>query len=279
MNRTPVLLACAASLLCSVAAGQTFAPRSMDYLFAATANDARAIWLNPAGLAVVPEASILAELVVHRLPDANLRVSQVSMGFNSQGLSMWYYRERLVTDSSNHTYRIALARALQGWTVGVAMSFFRNGLNDSGFDAGIRYRVLRSVDLGLVLRNIGQPQVRTDTLPLTGVMSLGWTVFRGAVVLTGETLAQNRLAGSGYDMHYRAGARLSLGRALPIAGLTAVHLDSRLGVLMWSVGISVGRNGRGVLIAGLTPGGRSARLETVSLMGMATNPLTTWRRY
>jgi len=103
-------------------------------------------------------------------------------------------------------------------------------------------------------------------------------VFRGAVVLTGETLAQNRLAGSGYDMHYRAGARLSIGRALPIAGLTAVHLDSGLGVSMWSFGLAVGRNRRGVLIAGVTPGDPSVRLETVSFTGMATNPLATWRR-
>ena len=79
MPRTPVLIACAASLLCSVAVGQTFAPRSLDYLFAATANDARAIWVNPAGLAIVSEASIMAELVVHRSPDADLRLSQLSM--------------------------------------------------------------------------------------------------------------------------------------------------------------------------------------------------------
>ena len=250
----------------------------MDYLFAATANDARAIWLNPAGLAVVSEASIMAEFVVHRSPDADLRLSQLSMGFNSQGLSFGYYRERLVTDSSNHTYRIALARALQGWTLGVSMSYFRNGLNDTGYDAGIRYRVLRSLDLGVVLRNIGQPQIRSDTLPLTGVAGLGWTVFGGALVLTGETLAQIRPSESGYTMNYRAGAQLSVGRPIPIAGLTAVYLDSDLGVMMWSFGLTVGGRRRGVLVGGVSPNDPSVRLETLSLTGIATNPLTAWRR-
>jgi hypothetical protein len=279
MKRTPAVLACAAALLCDFAAGQTFAPRSMDYLFAATANDARAIWVNPAGLAVVPEASLMGELLVHRSPDADLRLSQLSVGINSQGLSFGYNRERLVTDSSNHTYRIALARALQGWSVGFSVSHFRSGSNDTGFDAGIRYRVLPSVYLGVVLRNIGEPQIRSDTLPLTGVASLGWTVLGGALVLTGETLAQSRLDESGYTMNYRAGAQLSLGRALPIAGLTAVHLNSDLGVAMWFFGLSVGRNRRGVLVAGVSPNDPSVRLETLSLAAVATNPLTAWRRY
>ncbi len=250
----------------------------MDYLFTATTNDARAIWVNPAGLAVRPEASILAEFVVHRSADADLRLSQFSTGFNSQGLSVGYYRERLVTDSSNHTYRIGIARALRGWAVGVSISHFRGGRNDTGYDVGLRYRVLRSLDLGLVLRNIGQPQTRSETLPLTGVAGLGWTVLRGMFVLTGETLARNRLIGSGYDMNYRFGAKLSVGRNVPIAGITAVQLDNRLGVLMWSFGISVGRDRRGVLMAGVTPGNPTTRLETVSLTSIATNQLSNLRR-
>ena len=278
MSRTPAILACAASLLCNVAVGQTFAPRSMDYLFAATANDARAIWLNPAGLAVVPEASIMAELVAHRSSDADLRLSQITLGFNSQGLSVGYNRERLAIDSSNHTYRFALARALQGWTVGVSMSYFRSGQNATGYDAGIRYRLLRTLDLGVVLRNIGQPQVRSDTLPLTGVASLGWTVLGGALVLSGETLAQNRPSESGYTMHYRAGAQISVGRAVPISGLTAVHLNEDLGVTLWSFGLTVGRLRRAILVGGVSTNDPSVRLETLSVAGIATNPLTTWRR-
>jgi hypothetical protein len=278
MARTLLLLTSITSLLFETALGQAFAPRSSDYLFAATANDARAIWVNPAGLAAVPEASLMAEFVLQHPANADLRLSQIAVGFNSQGLSFGYNRERLVTDSSNNTYRLALARALRGWTVGFAISHFRSGLNDTGFDAGIRHRLLPSIQFGLVVRNIGQPQVRSYTLPITGVASLGWTAMPGHLVITGETIARNRLAGSGYDMIYRAGAQLSFGRVLPIIGLTAVNFDNRLGVTMWSLGVSVGGVRRGVLVAGITPDDPSLRVETMSLTGIATNPLTAWRR-
>ncbi len=278
MARTLLVLCSIGSFSFAVASAQSFAPRSADYMFAATANDARAIWVNPAGLAVVPEASLMAEFVVQRPLNDDLRLSQLSFGFNSQGLSFGYNRERLPSESSNNAYRLALARALRGWTVGFAVSHFRSGVNDTGFDAGIRYRVLSSLQLGVVLRNIGQPQVRSDTLPLTGVASLGWTLLPGFLTVSGEAIAKNRLEESGYDMVYRGGAQLSFGRTLPVSGLTAVTLDKDLGVMMWSFGLSVGGARRGVFVAGVTPDNPSVRVENLSLTGLATNPLTAWRR-
>lgn len=276
MARTLLILCSLGSF--SAASAQSFTPRSADYMFAATANDARAIWVNPAGLAVVPEASLMAEFVVQRPLNDDLRFSQLSFGFNSQGLSFGYNRERLPSDSANNTYRLALARALRGWTVGFSVSHFRSGVNDTGFDAGIRYRVLSSLQLGVVLRNIGQPQVRSDTLPLTGVASLGWTLLPGFLTVSGEAIAMSRIEGSGYDMVYRGGAQLSFGRTLPVSGLTAVSLDQDLGVMMWSFGLSVGGARRGVFVAGVTPDNPSMRVENLSLTGLATNPLTAWRR-
>ena len=277
LARVMPVLAGLVSLICNAASAQSFAPRSADYMFAATANDARAIWVNPAGLAAVPEASLMAEFVLQRPIDADLRLSQLTFGFNSQGLSFGYNRERLVSDSSNSTYRLALARALQGWTVGVSVSHYRSGLNDTGFDAGIRYLVLPSLQLRVVVRNIGQPQVRTDTLPLTGVAGLGWALMPGFLTLTGETIAISRFEESGYDMVYRAGANVSFGRVIPVAGLAAVTLDSDLGVTLWSFGVSVGGRRRGLAVAGVSPHD-PLRVENVSLTGIATNPLTAWRR-
>jgi hypothetical protein len=278
MVRILLLLANSVVLLVNTTHAQSFAPRSQDYMFAATANDARAIWVNPAGLATVPEASIMAEFVLLRPVMADLHLSQVTLGFNSQGLSFGYNRERLVTDVSNHTYRVAFARALQAWTVGLAVSHFRSGFNDTGFDAGIRYLLMRSLQLGVVLRNIGQPQVRFETLPATGVVSVGWAVLPRRLELAGEAVAQNRLVGSGIDMGYRAGARLSLAGAMPIAAMTAVSLDSDLGITTWFLGISVGGSRRGVLVAGLAPDDSQLRLETMSLAGIAINPLAARRR-
>jgi hypothetical protein len=278
MARILLTLGGALCFMLDLGLAQAFAPRSADYMFAATASDARAIWVNPAGLAVVPEASLFGEFVLQRPIDQDIRLSQLSFGFNSQGLSFGYNRERLLNDSSNHTYRVALARALRLWTLGAAVSHFRSGNNDTGFDVGIRYRLLPSMQLGAVVRNIGQPQVRNDTLPLTAVAGLGWSLLPGFLVVKGEAIAQNRLAESGYEMAYRAGAELSFGRAFPISALTAVTMDNDLGVSMWWLGISLGGARRGVFVAGVTPDDPEMRVQTVSAAGIATNPLTAWRR-
>jgi hypothetical protein len=45
---------------------QLAAPRSASYLFSANVEDARALWINPAGLGVLPIASIYAEVAADR---------------------------------------------------------------------------------------------------------------------------------------------------------------------------------------------------------------------
>jgi hypothetical protein len=277
MTRIMLVLSGTVALNFNFALAQSYAPRSVDYMFAATANDARAIWVNPAGLATVSEASLMAEVVWQNPIDDGMRLSQMSFGFNSQGLSFGYYRERLVSDSSNNTYRLAMARALQNWALGVSVSRIHSGDNDTGFDAGIRYRLLQSIQLGVVVRNIGQPLVRADTLPLTAVASVGWTALAGHLTTTGELVSVSRLEESGYDMIYRFGADISFGRTVPVAGLASVTFGNDLGQTLWTFGLSVGGTRRGVAVAGLAPNNSSLRVETMSLTGVATNPLSGLR--
>ena len=258
--------------------GQSSNTRSADYLFAATANDTRALWLNPAGLAVVPEASVFGEFVLHNQPNSNLRVGQVSLGFNAQGLSFGYQRDRLAIGTSNHTYRLGLARSLRTWAVGVAFSYYNSGPDDRGIDLGARYRLAAPVQLGFVLRNIGEPVVRSDTLPLTGVASVGITAIRGFVTLAAEVIAQDRVSASGLDMGYRAGLILSPGFRVPAAALLAMNMDSDLEVAQLQVGISIGHSRQGVMVAGLAPDGPSTNLETLSVTGLARNSLVAQRR-
>jgi hypothetical protein len=135
-----------------------------------------------------------------------------------------------------------------------------------------------SIQFGAVIRNIGQPQVRNDILPITGVAGVGWTLLPGMLVVTGEALAANRVAESGYDMAYRAGAQLTFGRTLPVAGMTAVTLDKDLGLTTWWLGVSLGALRQAVLVAALAPDDPSMRVESVSVAGIARNPLSARRR-
>src|SRR5262245_7881494 len=93
------------------AASQQVAPnRATAYLFPTAVEDARAIWLNPAGLGVRRDASIYAEALVGD-PGANGRLRQMNVGFNSRGLSFAYQRDILDNGVRGSTYRLGLGAA------------------------------------------------------------------------------------------------------------------------------------------------------------------------
>ena len=72
---------------------QTLPARSGDYLFVTNAVDARALWVNPAGLGVVPEASIMGEFSLTP-GGGDVRLAQYTVGLNSRGFSIGYRRNR-----------------------------------------------------------------------------------------------------------------------------------------------------------------------------------------
>ena len=252
-------------------AGQAIGARSGDYLFASTAHGVRSLWLNPAGLAAEPEASLMGELVFERLEVDDVRLSQWTVGFNSSGLSFGYQRDRLVSDSSNQAFRFGLARSFATGSIGLSWTLYRSDSTQRGLDVGLRVHPSRTLDLGLVVRNVGQPRVRGVRLPVTGVGAIGWTSSGSVLAITGEALAQNRFSESGYDIHYRAGVRLSIGGSIPIAAMAAVALASDLDVDRWSLGIAVGGDRRAVMVGTVVPGAETPNLNLLSLTGLAVN--------
>lgn len=259
------------------AAGQAFPPRSQGYLFTPLVDDARALWVNPAGLAIVREASILAEVVLS-LPDTgNVRVTQWTAGFNTHGISFGYQRDRLSGGLANRQLRIGLARPFRGGAAGIDLGLYWSDVNDRGFGAGVIYHLLPSVSTSLVFRNIGQPWVRGVKLPATGVLGLGWSAPENALQLTGELLAQNRLNGTGVDMSYRAGARITTPEPIPIAAIAAINLGSDLVMDRFFLGLAIGGNRR-LVFGGTFLSGSSSGLDVGSITGVASNRQTPIRR-
>ena len=277
MLRLATTLAIILILLQDPLAGQPPQPRSADYLFPTSVDDARAVWLNPAGLAVVPEASIFGEFVLRRSTAADLRLAQWTLGLNSQGFSVAYQRDLLPSDSSNTTYRVAIGRGMARWSVGAALSYHNSDRKDTGLDAGFRYHLASSLAVALVVRNLGAPTVRADTLYLTGVAAVSWGILGGALSLDGEAVAADRAAAAGYDMAYRTGVRLSVGKRVPVAGFANVTLGPRLAPDVWCFGLAVGGDRRGIVVTTLEPGA-STELESLSLTGLALNRLAARRR-
>ena len=265
-------------LVAQTANGQAVRSRSGDYLFASTATDTRALWVNPAGLAVSIEASVLAEFVLERPVDGDLRLAQWSVGFNSRGFALSYQRDRFSEDPNTGAFRFGLALPFQRGAIGAAFTFYRGNTIDSstdrGIDLGARYRLLRPLELAVVLRNVGRPVLRDAPGPLTGLLSAAWHPLPGRLVVAAEALAAERLAASGYDVNYRGGLHLSLGRSLPVLIMGALDFSSSFSVNQWAVGVAVGRGGDHVL--GLVSGGTvepADRLERMSLTGVASRSL------
>ncbi len=215
----------------------------------------------------------MGELVFQRLERDDVRLSQWTFGLNSSGLSFGYQRDRLVSDSSNQAFRFGLAGNFVRGSIGLSLTFYRSDSTRRGLDVGLRVRPSRTLDLGLVVRNVGQPRVRGARLPVTGVGAIGWTSSGGNLAVTGEALAQNRLSESGYDIHYRGGARLSIGGSIPIAAMASVDLASDLDIDRWSLGIAVGGDRRGIIVGTVVPvpGAETPDLSLLSVTGLAVN--------
>ncbi|UCG86737.1 MAG: hypothetical protein JSW71_23050 [Gemmatimonadota bacterium] len=252
-------------------------PRSQGYLLTPLVDDARALWINPAGLAVVREASIMAEAVFNQPEDSNIRLIQWSLGFNTRGLSAGYQRDRLVTGTSNQLLRIGLARPFRGGAVGIDLSFYWSDVSDRALGLGITYNPVPSVAASVVLRNIGQPVVAGVKSPFTGVAGLGWTGAEKTLQIAGEVQASDRLGASGFDVSYRAGARIASPRPFPIAAIVAMELGGATDANQFFIGIALGGNRR-IVLGGTFLSGSSSGLDVAHITGLATNRQTPIQR-
>ncbi len=271
-----ILALATAGLLVQGAAGQAQRSRSADYQFGSTVNDARALWLNPAGLAVRMEASILGEFSLERPVDSELRLAQWTLAFNSRGFAFGYQRDRFAEDPNTGTFRFGLSLPFSRGGVGVAFSFYRgNAIDttktwDNGVDLGVRFRPAAPLDLGVVLRNIGRPVLRDSVAPLVGVVSLAFHPLPNRLWIAGEVLASERLESSGYEIGYRAGLQASTGGALPLSFISALDFGSDFRVNQLVLGLAIGGQDQGVALG--SGGVRSPRnrLERLSLTGVAS---------
>jgi hypothetical protein len=275
--RRPILILLVAALAAAAApaSGQAVRSRSADYLFAATPTDARALWVNPAGLALLTGASVMAEAAIDFPQDSSVRFAQWTLGFNSRGLSVGYQRDRFGEDPNTGTLRFGLALPFKRGSVGASFSLYHGAPDDTashrGFDFGARYRPLEMIDLGLVVRNIGRPMPRLEKSPVTGVLGANLTFVPQHAALQLEAAAAERLEASGYDLGYRAGIILASGGSLPFSLLTSLELDSDFKLNSWVLGVVIGGKDSGSLIAsGPTGSGVDTRLQRLSVTGVAT---------
>lgn len=274
MFRFVLLLLWLLSLNIDCVTAQSVSPRSRDYLFITNVADVRALWVNPAGLALVPEASILGELTFERL-GGDLRVEQYAIGFNSRGVSIGYQRTRLVGEKPVGILSTGFGFPFRGGSLGVAVSRYRQDSTKSyGVDFGLIFAPSIAVQLGLAVRHLGRPTVRGADLPVTTIGAAQMTL--SIMQLTWETAAAERLEpdGSGFDFMHRAGVRLALLKQLPVMLIGAVDLASNVRIDRFNVGFSIGGTRQLTSIGSAVPRNNAPVFEHFSATFVAFQPLS-----
>lgn len=280
MFRFALLLIGLTSLPFGDVTGQVLPVRSRDYLFLTNVADARALWVNPAGLAIVPEASLLGELTFDRT-SGDLRVEQYALGFNSRGFALGYQRNRLLGEEPVGILRTGFGYPFRDGAIGAAISrYSQDSTKTYGVEVGLVYipRLRVPLQLGAVVRHLGRPTARGQTLPVTGVGALQLSTSN--VQFSWETHAAERVAldVSGFDVRHRAGARVMFGGGrFPFILIGAVDLGSNMRIDRVSFGFSIGGARQVTAMGSAVERGDNPVLEQFSATVVATNPIATRR--
>ncbi|MDH3495307.1 MAG: hypothetical protein OER21_00895 [Gemmatimonadota bacterium] len=245
-------------------------PRSADYLFATTASGARAIWVNPAALGTVFEASVMIEAMVERNGAGDYPLAQYTFGFNSRGVAFGFRRDRFPNDGAGNTWRFGFGRALGRVSIGAAASIYSGTERKQDVDVGIRYLVTRGLDVALGVEHIGQPTVRDSALRFAGTAGIGW---RPVAPLTLEVAARGAdgAGTQGWLFAYRAGVSLETRGRLALGLRALVDLDDAFHIDRLVAAISIGGPYRGILVGSGAKRAGDTRLETLSVTGVASH--------
>ena len=170
------LLAAAAALLPGSAAAQSFAAQPHLYLLTTDAFDARALWVQPAGLAARAEASLSGLLTA--ATSGRRSVTQYGLTLASRGIGVGWQHDRLPDGTSDNQWAVGLAGGTPRVTLGIARRWIRGAnANAAAFDAGVRYAARPTLQLSLAWRDIGSPVVRDTTVRATLVPGLALALF------------------------------------------------------------------------------------------------------
>ena len=235
--------------------------RSDVYLFPSEAQDARAVWVTPAGLAVRQEASVYFDVTVAN-PGSLGQLRQVNAGFNARGLAFAYQRDQFSGGTSGGTYKLAFATGEGPLAVGLGTTWYRGGTKGTGFDLGGTYRASSALALAGVIANIGQPNVRGL------VQRIRYTASANLQVVPGFGLGALTSANTSGFQGFAADLRAAFDPGVPLGFVARLDTDQKLHRTQVVLGISIGSLNQIGLVA--TAPGNVSSINDVTLFGVAT---------
>jgi hypothetical protein len=253
------------------AIAQQVAPnRATAYLFTTDVHDARAIWVNPAGLGV-REASIYLETSVGD-PGSKGKLQQINAGFNTRGLSFAYQHDVLDDGVRGHTYRLGMAGGAGGLALGGDVARYGGGgAKATGWDLGITYVALPPLTVGLLASNLGQPTVRGIQQPFMFIPGFTWKPSTAFSLSTDARITPDSVASYSFGLSWKSGTE-----GWPLAVIARLDTDRDLRRGAFAFGLSLGgRDQFGLVMT--TPGDVSS-IDQASLYGMSSREAVGGRR-
>lgn len=248
------------------AAQEVASNRATAYLHPTDVRDARALWVNPAGLGVLRDASVYAELAVQDPTSGDARLRQLSVGFNSRGLAFAYQRDVFDGGRRGHTYRLGLAGASKGLAAGAAMALYRGDTKGTGWDFGVAYTLegATALTVGGVIANVGQPVVRGLEQRLTFVPGATWRPLGPAAGFSIHArITPDSVLSYAFGLSWQGS-----GGKFPIGLLARLDTDGGARRTAFTIGISIGGPDRVGLVVS-APGDVSG-VDAASLYGVST---------
>jgi hypothetical protein len=263
------MTAVALALTTSGLFGQAGRPHSAHYLFVAAVDDARALWVNPAGLGVIPEYSVTLDFTLESASTGRLRLGQWSGAVNSRGFGLGYQRDRFADDPftaevdplSTGAYRLGGAVPFGSGAIGASVSMYRGNSVGTEFagDVGMLLALGPRFSFGAVVQNVGRPVLRATKTAISGTVGVAWYAVPQTLEFAAEGQIVEGLAAANTTVRYRAGIHVSPGRSFPVSVFGAFDLGSDPVVRSLFIGVSLGAHERvGVTGAGVR---RAAGLE------------------
>lgn len=265
MRRVAALAALLALPPCA-SAQEVAQNRATAYLHPTDVRDSRAVWVNPAGLGVLREASVYADFVVQDPGTGRGRLRQLSAGFNARGLAFAYQRDVFDGGRRGHTYRVGLAGGSKNLSAGAAMALYRGDTKGTGWDLGALYTFegAAALTVGGVIANIGQPVVRSLQQRLTYIPGATWRPLGPAAALSLHArISPDSILGYAFGVSWQGS-----GGRFPIGVLARLDTDGGLRRGAFNIGISIGGPDRvGMVVS--TPGDVSG-VDAASLWALSS---------
>lgn len=182
------------------------------YLLTTEVDDARALWINPAGLARRLEASIGADVGADRFANGAVQLSQYGATVASRGLAVSWVHDRYPGGRYVNAYAVGAGLGDEQFSGGVTRRWYRGLVDFSAWDVALRAATATGLQLSVVGRGFGSPLPDSTYWP-TVVPGALVALLDGAVQLGAEwEVATHRWQ----SQEIRVGGTASLGAAIAL---------------------------------------------------------------